>query len=282
MSEDQIRDLVDGLFRKPVSITVENSFLSGPADVSPNLDEEVDAEVEPLPTAEDLGELESRTYDLSVEAAGKLKIPVIGDVGGGGSRRVVVYEWTRFTNRDTPDGGVDRWGYTIRFCVTVSKLNSSSTITLPFLAAEAQLGRIEASWTMQVRGLRGPQIDAAVLPPESLDVETFVMARKSMQEIVAAVSDEHTSIHPVLLFHTPPLGEADSYEKSALTTFVLAALAKGKRSDWVLSRMRDTNSARELVAQVYSHFGAELGGSPSRDSRRKAEGALQGVQVSLR
>ena len=47
-------------------------------------------------TPDELAELVSYTYDLTVRRAAELNIPVIGSVSGGFERRVVVYEWTRY------------------------------------------------------------------------------------------------------------------------------------------------------------------------------------------
>jgi len=231
------------------------------------------------PKPDELGELLVSTYDLSVEAAGKLNIPVVGSVSGGASRRVVVYEWTRFTEIEDEQGGIDRWGFAIRFCVTVSKMNAEATLALPFIAAEAQLGRLEASWTMQVRGLQGPKIDGSVLPPKSLDVETFVLARQSLTDIIGALSDSKTKITPLYLLRINPPQESDEYSKMAKKIYIVAALANERNSNWVVEKLSTSPSASDLVTQVYSDFDAEIGQRPNSVAVAKARKALDGVQV---
>ncbi|WP_206741196.1 hypothetical protein [Hyphomonas atlantica] len=233
------------------------------------------------PNADDLGELLVSTYELSIEAAAKLKIPVIGSVSGGAARRVVVYEWTRFKEIEDDGGGFDRWGYAIRFCVTVSKINADTSIALPFIAAEAQLGRLEASWTMQVRGLQGPKIDGAVLPPESLDVETFFLARQSLTDVVAALSDSKTKITPVYLLRKNPPTDADEYSIITKKTFIVAALANERNSNWVFHKLGGSSNSNisELIEQVYADFEAEMGQRPNSVAVAKAKRALDGIQL---
>lgn len=72
-------------------------------------------------STDELGELTSLTYDLTVRRAGELNIPVAGTVSGGFDRRVLVWEWTRFKELHGSDGIRCRYGYTVRFCLTVSK-----------------------------------------------------------------------------------------------------------------------------------------------------------------
>jgi hypothetical protein len=156
-------------------------------------------------TTDDLEELVSYTYDLTVRRAGEFNIPVVGSVSGGFDRRVVVYEWTRYKEVDGAQEIKCRYGYAIRFCLTVSKWDVQAKLSLPFLSAQAELGNLQASWLMQVRGLVGPKIDAAVLPPQELKVETFVIARQSLEAVIAAIADPSTRFRPgVMLTRIDP------------------------------------------------------------------------------
>jgi hypothetical protein len=141
-----------------------------------------------------LGELISYSYDLSVKQAGDLNIPVVGDVSGGFDRRVVVLEWTRYKTLFDADSVEYRYGYVIRFCLTVSKWEAQTQVRLPFLAAQAELGNIQASWLMQIRGLTGEKIDGVVLPPQELHVSTFAIAKQSLEAANGAVKDPTTKL----------------------------------------------------------------------------------------
>lgn len=177
-------------------------------------------------TANQLEELISHTYDLSFTRAGKLNIPVVGSVSGGYNRRVVIYEWTRFKALHDANGVEYRYGYVVRFCLTVSKWDAKTQINLPFLSAQAQLGNIQASWRMQIRGLVGPQIDAAVLPPQELKVETFVIAKQSLEAVITAINDPTTQFVPGVLLATIDPTSADvEYWLSAVRAYATYTLA---------------------------------------------------------
>lgn len=281
MPELQVDRLLDEALLEEFSTIVSDTVMVDQRlfDLQPAEIEKTTQTDIPPPQPDELGELLVSTYDLSVEAAGKLNIPIVGSVNGGTARRVVVYEWTRFTEYEDEDGGIDRWGFAIRFCVTVNKITAETSLKLPFLAAEAQLGRIEASWTMQVRGLQGPKIDSSILPPKSLDVETFVLARQSLKDVVSALSDTKTKITPLYLLRINPPLEEDEYTTQAKSTYVVAALAKARNSNWVIQKLGSTTSVTALVTQIYTDFDAELGQRPNTVSVAKARRALDGVQV---
>lgn len=133
----------------------------------------------------DLGRIEVQSYDLSITAAANLSIPVIGSAGGSANRRVVVLEQSAY--REVPENGaVLQYGNAVRFCVTVTKWDANLKLTLPFLAASAEVGSIAAHWTLQILGLAGPKIAEAILPPAELNVEKFVLAKQSLECTSAA------------------------------------------------------------------------------------------------
>ena len=116
-----------------------------------------------IPTKrEELNQLFSRTYDLTVTRAAELSVPVVGSVSGGMNRRVVVLEWTSFKVVREADGTETHWGYSVRLCVTVNKWEANMKVSLPFLAASAEVGEVQASWVLQVIALAGPKLNAAL------------------------------------------------------------------------------------------------------------------------
>ena len=206
-------------------------------------------------TTDELGELMVLAYDLTVKAAVDLNIPVIGTVGGGYNRRVVVYEWTRYKAVSDEDD-VDHWyGYTIRFCLTVSEWNVDVGVSLPFLAAQAEMGQIQACWLMQVRGLTGA-IDDVVLPPQDLDVETYVLAKQSLEAVIGAIKDPDTKFVPgVLLAKVDPATTETEYWYSAVRAFALHQISVGRTMAIARSRLRTTDPmAIDIVTSVYNYF----------------------------
>ncbi|MBO9714417.1 hypothetical protein [Sphingomonas sp.] len=236
----------------------------------------------PAPTLAELGELSSSSYDLSVNQAGQLGIPVIGSVSGGASRRVVVLEWSRFKEFPEADGGIARYGFTVRFCLTVNKWNADLKVSLPFLSAQAELGNIQATWKMEVRGLAGPKINAAVILPQPLSVETFVIARQSLETIVAAINDPTTSYIPGLMIsRTPPDTGEQKLRKSAVEAYALYAIYKGRPELRAESDLPSKQPGDEdILRGVYEQLGVETTGeTPAQSIRETAKRILNGLSV---
>ena len=237
----------------------------------------------PQTTAE-LDELTSFTYDLSASRAGELNIPVAGSVGGSFNRRVVVYEWTRFKRLEDSEGVEHRYGYVIRFCLTVNKWDAQGKLTLPFLSAQAEIGNIQASWLMQVRGLVGPMIDAVVLPPRELDVETFVIAKQSLDSVITAINDPSTSFSPgVLLATVDPSAPETDYRQAAIKAFATFNLSRGRSLDRTLARLGSTDPvANDEIADVFAFFGISAPNeAPSNEARQRARLLLGGIKADV-
>ncbi|MCA0361517.1 MAG: hypothetical protein LCH41_10745 [Armatimonadetes bacterium] len=146
--------------------------------------------------------IESSSYELTITAAQSLNVPVMGTVSGGASKRVVVLE-RRAYRKQPVAGGVEYIGYTIRLAVTVNRLEANAKLSLPFLAASAEIGQIEGRWTVQVVGLTGPKIDEALIPPAELSVEQYFKAKECLRLLIEALSDPSTTIQEQRIFMEP-------------------------------------------------------------------------------
>lgn len=141
-------------------------------------------------------------YDLSTSQARSAQIPVLGSGGDEKKKRVIVQEWASYALFEQ---GAERLyvGYAIRLSVTINERKSDIKIGLPFLAAGAQLGRIEAQWVIEVIGLQGPKIREAIQPPAEFNVERYVDAMRSLGAIAIAASDPSTVFTPVTIRREP-------------------------------------------------------------------------------
>jgi len=150
-------------------------------------------------TLDDLNNIESGIYDLSRTEAAGAGIPIIGSVANSNSSRVIVLEWSAFKEMEGPGGSTLRVGYAIRLTVTINKKSNGFKLTLPFIAASAELGTIEAQWRMQVIGLAGPAIDSAITPPRELNVEKYIEAQQNLKVLIAAARNSDTRFHPAVI-----------------------------------------------------------------------------------
>jgi hypothetical protein len=99
--------------------------------------------------------------------------------------------------------------------VIVNKWNADLKVNIPFLAASAELGVVEAQWLFQVVGLAGPKIDLN-LPPTKLDVETFVIAQPGLEKIISAVRDPTTKFLVSIIAEMRPLDQVTKELKASV------------------------------------------------------------------
>lgn len=233
---------------------------------------------------DDLTNIEVQSYDLSVTAAASLSIPVIGTVGGGLNRRVVVLEQAAFA--EIADGEVKlRYGYAVRFCVTVSRWDANLKLSLPFLAASAEVGSVAAQWRLQILGLTGRKIDEALVPPTELNVEKFILAKQSQEKIIGAIRDSTTSFTPQLLLRIEPLQQkVRNLRIGASQTYALSSLERGRSLVEALRRLNADPAGDTLrtdtIRDLYRTFGADDDNAKPSDSlRRQAREVLEGMQA---
>src|SRR5262249_23659056 len=91
-----------------------------------------------VPTADQLSEWEDENYVLTVDAAADLGFAV-GSISGRYQQEVLIHGSSRWA--DVQDGSTTyRFGVALRAVVIVSAANLDGALTLPVVAAKAQLG----------------------------------------------------------------------------------------------------------------------------------------------
>jgi hypothetical protein len=279
MVDDKLRDILAPLYgAAPTGGPVPLGYRpEGRANTCPGADP---AQIPK--TRSELGELLSFTWDLTVRRALELNIPVAGSVSGGYDRRVVVWEWTQYKTLLGNGDAECRYGYVIRFCVTVSKWDVQAKVSLPFLSAQAELGNIQASWMMQVRGVTGPKLNSYILPPQELKVETFVIARQSMEAVIKAVDDPTTQFIPgILVARIDPALPESVYWSAAVQAFGVDCVRRARSRVDAQARLGSGDPAdTDLLTEVYGYFGVtDPKQIPGSGPREAAERILRGIRV---
>jgi TPR repeat protein len=245
------------------------------------------ADIDPGERPKTLAELTSamnRSYDLSVTRAGDLNIPVVGSIGGSYNRRVVILERAAYKTVVGHSGAQYHLGYALRLCLTVNKWDANLKASLPFLAASAQMGQIEAGWMLQVLGLAGPRIDAATAPPGELNVETFVIAKQSLTALIEAINDRSTTFSAFQLARIEPVDkQGDDFRRSAARTYAMSRIARRSSLADALDRMR---SGDEIVNQsIRDTYEAIAPGGPTDrptdEAVRKVRELLGGIEADV-
>lgn len=240
-----------------------------------------------IPTSlNELTNIETRAYDLSLTRAGQLNIPVIGSVSGGYQRRVVVLERVAYKELEADEGIQHQFGYAIRLCITISDWNATSQVSVPFLAASAELGQIQAKWIMQVRGLAGEQIDRAILPPTELSVENFVLAKQSLSELIGAVRHPTTAFSAALIATVHPIDSLErEYRIATAKSYAVSRLAERQSLADARERLgSDRADVNDAIAEVYQELGGitDPDARPPEEVQRRARELLDGVRTDVR
>lgn len=230
----------------------------------------------------ELGRIEVRSYDLSITSAADLSIPVIGVAGGAVNRRIVVLEQAAYREIKEDETFV-HYGYAVRFCVTVSRWDANLKLSLPFLAASAEVGSISAQWTLQILGLAGPKIQESLLPPTELNVETFVLAKQCLEKIVAAVRDSSTSFRAEAIRRIEPDEQRLRAQRiGVVQTYGLSCIERGRTMSEAVRRAGyDADFvSTEALRDVYRGAGIQDENSkPGEEARRKAREILNGIKA---
>jgi len=125
-----------------------------------------------------------------------------------GVKAGLIHEAKRYTIKETAKGRKVEMGVAVRLSVATLKLDGDGSLSLPTLAAKAQLGMADAKIGISVLGYGGAFGD--LLPaPTKLDVESFGNYMAAFRKIQAQVFGE-ASIHylvPTLLGFQPLDGE---------------------------------------------------------------------------
>lgn len=238
-----------------------------------------------LPTTiADLGRIEVRSYDLSITAAADMSIPVIGSAGGAVNRRIVVLEQTAYREIKENETRV-HYGYAVRFCVTVSRWDANLKLSLPFLAASAEIGSIEAQWTLQILGLAGRKIQESLLPPTELNVEKFVLAKQSLEKIIAAIQDPGTIFRAEVIRRIEPDEQRLRAQRiGVVQTYALSCIERGRSlSESARRAGYDADFiAMEALRDIYRGTGIQdANAKPGEEARRKAHEILSGVKADV-
>ncbi|BCY09366.1 hypothetical protein [Actinoplanes sp. L3-i22] len=153
----------------------------------------------PPPDGSELPILQQESYQMQATLAVKLGFP-IATVSAADKVIAMLYGITRYT--DVVDNGhTDRYGVAIRVLLEIYNEDVDADLTLPVVAAKAQLGAVSATAQLLVHGYVGDL--AAELPSwQSFDVNSYAEYRKAISAVQRQVFRDVANIRPVLLSST--------------------------------------------------------------------------------
>jgi hypothetical protein len=223
------------------------------------------------------------TSILSVDAAAELKIP-FGDASGKFSRRIFIMEYLKYVDMEK-EGGKVRYGVGIRAVSNFKLLSGKAkTSSLPFIAASAELGFIEATLSFDVLGLQSQKITDAIPSPSRLDVETYTLIGKAFDKIKKLVWDNDTIVSPRILsvMGSSHFEDESLYDESVAVCWALTRIKNREKLGDALKDIQDESEQFiETVRRVYSNIAniTENDGKPDNRESRNADQILMGLEM---
>ena len=244
----------------------------------PNL---ADADV---PQAADLDLWTWDQYELKADVAAKLGLTVGGSGEASYKSRVLVAEFSRSKSVMRPEGQL-RYGTAARLIVKVSNFDAKANMTLPFIAAEAQFNRLEASAALRIEGYVGPGAAKQLPKFGSFDVESYVKLMDALNSLTESIGADVDNIRPVRLWTWAEAGDGGKAVDDRLTSAVgtmwaLTKIADGKPVAEAIAHYRDEDDAvaQDAIQATYTHLvGSDA--APGGQARARAKELLDGYKA---
>lgn len=223
-----------------------------------------------VPGRDDLDQSLITDEQLSVKGAAKLGLPV-GTVAAGLDSRVLLRDVRIFTTR-TSEGVVYEYGVGIRMVVTVSATKLESSLTLPMVAAQAELGIINATAKMTVDGFRDTGVVNLFPKFQQLDVQTYSNWTTSMDSVREYVQAHTEAIFPVLLRKSSANPTEPNYLEAVAISRALVWIANARTLERAIDKV--PSDIREATVSVYEQL------SPDTDPVKRP--TQQAVDLALK
>lgn len=222
------------------------------------------------PNEADLQNWQIRDDQLSFDAALKAGFG-FADVDANMSRRVVLRDVCRYTER-VSGSTVTTWGVAVRLAVRVWAAKLDARLTLPVVAAQAQLGMVSASADMRILGFRNNEVGKFLPDFQTLDVGNYGAYTKATDAVRAFISEHPESIVPVVLRTYELPASTDKRIVDAVgTARALRAITRRRSQSEALEGTASWAPIREAVSKTYS----ELAPDCAFEERPSQEAAAQ-------
>lgn len=217
-----------------------------------------------LPGRDELDTWEIADDQLSYSAAVKMSLPVF-TVDSKFQSRVLVRDVRRFARREV-NGVLGEYGVAIRLVITVFALNLESTLTLPVVAAQAELNMVSAHAKMTVLGFRDSKVGDLLPSFEKLDIEGLQEYTQSVDKIRSYISRNGEAVFPTLLREVPEPPGPDEEE-----------LADGVATARALRLIAKRRTQKESLAGIPAGWAVF-----TRATARTYESIIPGASVDVR
>lgn len=230
-----------------------------------------------VPKATQLSRWETQSWSLGVDYAAKLGFPMAGGEISG-AERIFLQEFSRSKDVDAGGGLKVRYGVAVRLLVRVSEMRTAMSLTLPIIAANAELGAARAESRLLVVGYNGQGLAKLIPKPKQFNVENYVELVDSVGRIQELIASDVANVAPEPL-EVPEsvVGPGSDYDKAVAIAWALSSLAEGRNCEWARRELpAATEEMRNLVEHVYAEFtdNGARGEAPPAAARAKARARL--------
>ena len=213
-------------------------------------------------------------YEELVEygAAVRMNLPV-AKVDAKLDRQVLVRDVMRYATVRRGDESHD-YGVAIRLVVTVAAAKIDGELTLPVIAAKAELGMLSASARLRVIGYRNNDIGGMLPDFARLDVGNYGKYTEASDNIRAFIAKNKSFIFPVLLrtVEKPSSNEADLLQAVSRAR-ALRAVANREPLDDVVRNSRDAwPEFASAVTEAYKNLAPGISDT-DRPTKAQADAA---------
>ena len=238
--------------------------------------------VENVPEPGDLSDWTWDQYNLESGLSGKLGFAV-ASIEASYNTRTLVAEFSR-SKTIAADGTNACFGVAGRLIVNVSGLEAKANLTLPFVAAEAQYNRAEATANLRVLGYVGPDLGEKFPEFGTFNIESYVKLMQSLSEMREVIGAKEEHIRPTRLWAwaEEDEGAADRRLTQAVgTLWAMTQIADGHTREEALGtyRQQDDTVAKGAIEQTYAELFHGSEGKPSKEARVRARGLLDGYEL---
>lgn len=195
-------------------------------------------------------------HHLNLESAAKVGIISIGEVQTNMGKEVYVYEQMNYKDVDNCKGGMITYGAGVRLTILAKKLNASADLSsLGAIAAAAEVNMAEVTVSMKTIGLSGPDINAAIPPAGSYNVEKHVQYLQAIDNIKSAVNKGTTVVTPqIISLVLPPVDDLE-FIKARYMTFALERIAKKESFNVAKTKLKTYNDLSDTIfRKAYMSF----------------------------
>jgi len=225
----------------------------------------------------DLNRWDLLDTQLTTRAALKIGLPVASAAAGFMST-VVVRDFRWYCS--TTDGELVReYGTSVRIVITAWEAKLEGNLTLPSLAAKAQLGAVQSSSHISILGFRDPAVGRLLPAFSTLGVDSYSDFMKATDAARVYISDHSGAVDPVLLRESKPDASED-FAEAVVTTRTLRCIAERKTLASALRGIEPASAAAENARRLYGYFlpGASADSEPTGEVVARAKTWLAGLE----